>query len=123
MAQQALFHLAVAAVAMMLLPGCTVTQTQSAGLESSVNDAGLLGATPATLSSAFGPPELRRVEGNAQVWLYHSPVCGLDLILYPDHRGTPRVAMAVPNNGDPASCTASLRRELTDAALEHASSS
>ncbi|HTJ90540.1 MAG TPA: hypothetical protein VL356_10235 [Acidocella sp.] len=123
MAQQALFHLAVAAVAMMLLPGCTVTQTPSAGLESSVNDAELLGATPATLSSAFGPPELRRVEGNAQVWLYHSPICGLDLILYPDHRGTPRVAMAVPNNGNPASCTASLRHELTDAAWEHPSSS
>jgi hypothetical protein len=107
----------------MLLSGCTVTQTQSAGLEPSLNDPALLGATPATLSSTFGPPQLRRVDGNAQVWLYHSPVCGLDLILYPDHRGTPRVAVAVPNNGDPASCTASLRRELTDAALEHASSS
>ena len=124
MAQQALFHLAVAAVAIMLLSGCTMMPTQSAGLEPSLNDAGgLLGATPATLSSAFGPPELRRVDGSAQVWLYHSPVCGLDLILYPDHRGTPRVAMAVPNNGDPVSCTASLRRDLTDAALEHATSS
>jgi hypothetical protein len=122
MAQQALFHLAVAAVAMMCLPGCAVTQTQSAELEP-LNDTGLLGATPATLSSAFGPPELRRVDGNAQVWLYHSPICGLDLILYPDHRGMPRVAMAVPNNGDPVSCTASLRREVTDAALGHASSS
>jgi hypothetical protein len=122
MAQQALFHLAVAAVGVMFLSGCTVTQTQPAEL-GSANDAGLVGATPATLSSAFGPPELRRVDGKAQVWLYHSPVCGLDLILYPDHRGTPRVAMAVPNNGDPISCTASLRRELTDAALEHASSS
>jgi hypothetical protein len=122
MAQQALFHLAVAAVAMMLLPGCAVTQTQSAEL-GSLNDTGLLGATPAALSSAFGPPELRRVDGNAQVWLYHSPICGLDLILYPDHRGMPRVAMAVPNNGDPISCTASLRREVTDAYLGHASSS
>jgi hypothetical protein len=123
MAQQALFHLAVAAVAMMLLSGCTVTQTQSAQLGPPLNGGELLGATPATLSSAFGPPELRRVEGAAQVWLYHSPVCALDLILYPDHRGTPRVAVAVPNNGDPVSCMASLRRDLTDAAMEPATSS
>lgn len=125
MAQQALFHLAVAAVAIMLLSGCTVTQTQSANLALPLSNGGgeLLGATPTALSSAFGPPALRRVDGAAQVWLYHSPVCGLDLILYPDHSGTPRVAMAVPDNGDPASCTASLRRDLTDAALEHATSS
>jgi hypothetical protein len=123
MAQQALFHLAVAAVAIMLLSGCTMTQTPSAGLASPLTDGRLMGATPAALSSAFGPPELRRVDGTAQIWLYHSPVCGLDLILYPDHNGTPRVAMAVPDNGDPVSCTASLRRDLTDAALEHATSS
>ena len=124
MAQQALFHLAVAAVAIMLLSGCTVTQTQSANLASPLSNGGeLLGATPTALSSAFGPPALRRVDGAAQVWLYHSPVCGLDLILYPDRSGTQRVAMAVPDNGDTASCTASLRRDLTDAALEHATSS
>jgi hypothetical protein len=122
MAQQALFHLAVAAVAIMLLSGCTVTQTQTADFGAPL-DGGLLGATPATLSSTFGPPELRRVDGSAQVWLYHSPVCGLDLILYPDQRGTPRVTMAVPNNGDPASCAASLRRDLTDAGVERATSS
>ena len=124
MAQQALFHLAVAAVAIMLLSGCTMTQAQSANLASPLSNGGeLLGATPTALSSAFGPPALRRVDGAAQVWLYHSPVCGLDLILYPDQSGTPRVAMAVPDNGDTASCTASLRRDLTDAALEHATSS
>jgi hypothetical protein len=123
MAQQALFHLTVAAVAMMLLSGCAMTQTQSAALGAPLNAAELVGATPATLSSAFGPPELRRVDGTAQIWLYHSPVCGLNLILYPDHTGTPRVAMAVPNNGDPVSCTASLRRDLTDAALERSTSS
>ncbi|HVE22933.1 MAG TPA: hypothetical protein VNC39_13240 [Acidocella sp.] len=122
MAQQALVHLAVAAVAIMLLSGCTVTRTPSANL-AAADDVNLVGATPATLNSTFGTPVLRRVDGTAQVWLYHSQVCGLDLILYPDRQGTLRVAMAVPDNGDPAACAASLRRDLTDAALEHATSS
>jgi len=79
----------------------------------------LVGATPATLSAQFGPPVLMRVDGPAQVWLYHSQVCGLDLILYPDRAGVPRVATAVPDNGDEAACVASIARGLTDAALEH----
>jgi len=83
----------------------------------------LVGATPASLSAQFGPPALRRVDGAAQVWLYHSPVCGLNLILYPDHAGVPRVAAAVPDNGDAAECVASITHELTDAALEHPASS
>ncbi len=126
MAQQAFFQLVVAAAAVLLLAGCTRMQMQSGGLAASLGqlDAGqMVGATPATLSSAFGPPALRRVDGNAQVWLYHSPVCGLNLILYPDRSGTPRVAEAVPDNGDPVACAASLQRSLTDAALEHPAAS
>jgi hypothetical protein len=123
MAQQAAFQLIVAAVAVLLLSGCAPVPLQSADLGTPLSAGGLVGATPASLSSAFGPPELRRVDGSAQVWLYHSTVCGLDLILYPDRRGTPRVAVAVPDNGDPVSCTASLRRDFMDAGLEHATSS
>ncbi|HEY1856436.1 hypothetical protein [Acidocella sp.] len=123
MAQQAVFQLMVVAAAVLILSGCTQMSRQSADLATSLNAGGLVGATPATLSSAFGPPALRRVDGTAQVWLYHSAVCGLNLILYPDRSGMPRVALAVPDNGDPVSCTASLRRDLTDAALEHATSS
>jgi hypothetical protein len=127
MAQQAFFQLVVAAAAVLLLTGCANMQMQSAGISNSLNPMGgdgqLVGATAATLSSAFGPPALRRIDGTAQVWLYHSPVCGLDLILYPDRTGTPRVAAAVPDNGNPAACTASLRRNLTDAALEPDASS
>lgn len=78
----------------------------------------LVGATPDLLNSVFGAPALRRMDGSAQVWLYHSPVCGLNLILYPDSLGTPRVAMAVPDNTDPAACITSLQRSETDAALE-----
>ncbi|MDE8347804.1 MAG: hypothetical protein POH28_16765, partial [Acidocella sp.] len=79
----------------------------------------LVGDTPANLSAQFGHPALLRIDGPAQVWLYHSPVCGLDLILYPDRFGTPRVAAAVPNNADPDRCVRSLQHNLTDAALEH----
>ena len=123
MAQQAVFQLMVVAAAVLILSGCTQMSLQSSDLATSRNAGELVGATPATLSSAFGPPSLRRVDGTAQAWLYHSAVCGLNLILYPDRSGTPRVALAVPDNGDPVSCTASLRRDLTDAALEHATSS
>jgi hypothetical protein len=79
---------------------------------------GLIGATPATLDAAFGQPALRRVDGTAQVWLYHSPVCALNLILYPDPSGTPRVAAAVPDDNDPARCAASLAHPAIAAALE-----
>jgi hypothetical protein len=78
----------------------------------------LVGSTPAVLNAQFGAPALRRVDGTAQVWLYHSDVCGLNLILYPDRAGTPRVTLAVPDNGDPASCMASLQHGITAAALE-----
>jgi len=83
----------------------------------------LMGSTPAVLNAEFGAPVLRRVDGTAQVWLYHSEVCGLNLILYPDSSGTPRVAAAVPDNGDAASCMASLQRGVTAAALERGSAS
>ncbi len=73
------------------------------------------------LDAEFGKPVLLRVDGTAQVWLYHSAVCGLNLILYPDNAGVPRVADAVPDNGDPASCMESLQRGMTDAALERSS--
>ena len=94
MAQRVVFQLAVAAAAVLLLSGCANGLAPTADLTASTapNAIALVGATPVTLSSVFGPPELRRVDGTAQVWLYHSPVCGLNLILYPDRHGTPRVA-------------------------------
>ena len=91
----------------------------------------LMGSTPNVLNAEFGKPMLLRVDGNAQVWLYHSDVCGLNLILYPDPSGTPRVAAAVPDNNDPSRCMASLQHAVTAAAntiplertLEHPASS
>ncbi len=78
----------------------------------------LVGVTQVTLRADFGAPELQRVEGPAQVWLYHSSVCGLNVILFTGHDGIPRVAEAVPD-GDPQRCMNSLQqRGLTDAALD-----
>jgi hypothetical protein len=90
-----------------------------------VDTAGLVGATPALLSAEFGQPSLRRVDGAAQVWLYRSAACGLNLILYPDSTGTPRVAMAAPtaDSANPASCTTALQHAHVDAALEHQTTS
>lgn len=55
--------------------------------------AALLGARPEQLLGRFGPPALRREEGGAQVWLYMTPACQLDLVLYPEG-GAMRVAHA-----------------------------
>jgi hypothetical protein len=92
----------------------------AAGRFAPVSIAALSGATPDVINADFGPPALRRVDGAAQVWLYHSTTCGMNLFLYPDATGIPRVAAVVPDNGDPAACVASFRRAPTiAAALEH----
>jgi hypothetical protein len=92
-------------------------------LQPPIETQGLIGSTPAILNAEFGEPSLRRVDGPAQVWLYHSPVCGLNLILYPDASGTPRVATAVPDNDDPVRCMQSLQRGTTTANLDRPASS
>ena len=111
----------------ILLAGCADLPTQSvqtgAGAPPVLTAGNLVGATPAALNAAFGQPALLRVDGSAQVWLYHSPVCGLNLILYPDSTGVPHVAAAVPDNGDAARCTLSLEHPTTAAALEPPASS
>jgi hypothetical protein len=89
-------------------------------LQSPIPVQGLIGSTPAFLNAEFGQPVLRRIDGTSQVWLYHSQVCGLNLILFPDSQGVPRVADAVPDGSDQADCMASLQRI---AGLEHPSSS
>ena len=86
---------------------------------------GLVGSTPQILSAEFGKPALLRVDGPAQVWLYHTSGCGLNLILYPDPGGTPRVTLVTPTADStlPGQCTASLQRAHVDAGLEHQTAS
>lgn len=102
-----------------LLAGCGASpQTASNPRYAAPVAQPLIGATPTTLSAEFGQPALLRVDGAAQVWLYHSSSCGLNLVLYPDASGTPRVAMVSTADSSlaPADCTLSLRQAHFDAA-------
>ncbi|MFN3450422.1 MAG: hypothetical protein ACK44F_17130, partial [Roseococcus sp.] len=55
--------------------------------------AALIGARPEQLLARLGAPALRREEGGAQIWLYATSACHLDLVLYPEGGGL-RVAHA-----------------------------
>jgi hypothetical protein len=118
--QQITGFFALALVAGCAQPQAVTTSNLNNYAPPPVNPATLLGSTAAVLNAEFGRPVLRRIDGSAQVWLYHSEVCGLNLILYPDSAGVPRVAAAVPDSSDPVSCMASLQRV---AALEHGTTS
>jgi len=104
-----------AVLAVLGLAGCAQTPSGTPAALSLQNAASLVGSTPATLTAEFGPPVLRRIDGPAQVWLYHSDVCGLNVILYTDPAGVPRVADAVSDNGDATRCMESLQHSLTAA--------
>jgi hypothetical protein len=126
MAQRANFRILTLTGSLFALASCAGPNPQlgDAGPAIPSSTQGLVGSTPQVLNADFGAPALRRVDGSAQVWLYHSPVCGLDVFLYPDSNGIPRVAAAVPDNGDPASCMQSLASHgLTSAALERPAAS
>jgi hypothetical protein len=72
----------------------------------------LLGAGPEQLLARFGAPQLRREEAGAQIWLYATPACQLDLVLYPE-AGTARVAHAQARAGGLAQRTeAACLREI-----------
>jgi hypothetical protein len=110
-------------IASASLTGCAAPgNDESAGGPSFIQmpgeSRGLVGATPQYLSAAFGQPAILRVDGTAQVWLYHAGDCGLNLILYPDSAGTPRVAMAAPTDdgADINACSAALARAHVAAA-------
>jgi hypothetical protein len=57
----------------------------------------LLGQPPATLLRLLGQPRLRRREGEAEIWLYQSPFCHLDVMLYGE-AGGPAGTRAAPAN-------------------------
>lgn len=75
----------------------------------------LVGATAAALRADLGKPMLRRIDGSAEVWLYNSPICRLDVIFYPGAAGQPVVSLARPSPQtiSSASCVASLERRRT----------
>ncbi len=81
---------------MLLLAGCAVPPARIASSQAPPSNVDrLIGATPTSLEAELGPPLLLRRDGPAQVWLYRSARCAIDVILYRDpSTGAPRVAMA-----------------------------
>lgn len=67
----------------------------------------LLGRTPERVRQWLGEPALRRPEGSAaEVWLYASEACALDLVLYRDRAGRLRVGFAAARaRGEPGQGT------------------
>jgi len=95
------------------LAGCSAPAPRAAtGAATNAAPITLVGATIGGLQADFGRPALQRIDGSAQVWLYHSALCRLNLILYPGPNGAPQVraAMPMPRGVSESSCVASLEQ-------------
>lgn len=119
MAGQVIFRFLALGCGLAGLAGCADAPppVTAAAAPAPVSAQALVGSTAEVVNTDFGPPVLRRVDGTAQVWVYESAVCGLQVFLYPDSSGMPRVAAAVPDNGNPQSCMQSFAHGVTAAAL------
>jgi cytoskeletal protein CcmA (bactofilin family) len=99
------------------LAGCSGTPQPVAAAATGAADAAvpvtLVGSSARGLQADLGTPALRRIDGSAQVWLYDSPVCRLNVILYPGPGGAPAVsaAMPMPRGVSQSTCVESLMRE------------
>ncbi|EKM99668.1 MULTISPECIES: hypothetical protein [Acidocella] len=124
MAKRAVFRILFTLAGLGGLGACAAPPKIAAGNDLPQSEQALKGSTPQVLDADFGQPSLRRTDGQAQVWLYHSPICGMNVFLYPDAHGVPRVAAAVADAGDdPQSCMMSLEHPVAAAALERNASS
>ena len=72
----------------------------------------LIGASSAVLRAALIPPILRRHDGPADVWLYDSQLCRLEVVLYRGAGGSKLVSLAqpMPASVQLSACMASLQR-------------
>lgn len=125
MAGHVVFRFLALGCGLAALAGCAAAPSSplSQSTATPASTQALVGSTPQVLNADFGTPLLLRTDGQAQVWVYQSAVCDLQVFLYPDASGVPHVAAAVPDNGNPASCMKSFTHTLTDAALERPPSS
>jgi len=105
-------------VAIMLLAtglaGCSGTpRPVAAAATGATIPVTLVGTSAQNLQADLGRPTLRRIDGSAQVWLYDSSVCRLNVILYPGPSGAPSVsaAMPLPHGVSQSSCVASLMHD------------
>lgn len=118
MARVTSLRFSLVATVLGFLTGCA-NQTPLPATQS-ISQQALTGATTQMLNADFGQPLLRRTDGPVQVWLYQTPTCNLDVFLYPDANGNPRVRQVLADDGaNPQSCMQSLTRNTMSAALEH----
>jgi hypothetical protein len=75
----------------------------------------LIGATPALLRASLIPPVLRRKDGAAEVLVYNSQTCRLEIVLYPGAGGGKLVSLVqpMPRTVQLSTCMASLQRNGT----------
>ncbi|WP_424814616.1 hypothetical protein [Roseococcus sp. YIM B11640] len=79
----------------------------------------LLGASPEAVRATLGEPLMRREEGVAQIWLYSTAGCQIDIVLY-SAEGGPRVAHVQARAGGLAQRTeASCLRDLASQGAAH----
>ncbi|HQT66950.1 MAG: hypothetical protein B7Z78_12030 [Rhodospirillales bacterium 20-60-12] len=96
-----------------LIAGCAAPPTPVVGAAAGPSvPVTLVGDSPALVTATLGEPALRRVEGPSQVWLYASPLCRMNVFIFPGADGKPLVAAASPIEPavNPANCLASLER-------------
>ncbi len=72
----------------------------------------LIGASSKVLRAALIPPVLRRHDGPADVWIYDSQLCRLEIVLYRGAGGSKLVSLAqpMPASVQLSACMASLQR-------------
>ena len=97
-----------------------VTENNTPAYAPNMSEQALKGATADILTADFGPPMLLREDGPAQVWLYQTPICNLDVFLYKDAFGIPRVnALVISDGANVQDCLLGLTQSTTTTALEH----
>ncbi|MDD2875825.1 MAG: hypothetical protein PHT60_01195 [Acidiphilium sp.] len=104
---------AVVLLLAVALAGCSAAQPPAVTSASTAPvPVMLVGTSVSDLRADLGVPALQRVDGSAQVWLYDSPVCRLNIVLYPGPSGTPQVsaAMPMPRGVSQSACVASLEQ-------------
>jgi len=63
----------------------------------------IMGLSPDTLLNIFGAPALKRMERDAEVWLYGNSECRVHLYYYPNDNGDFRLDYVATTAADPAS--------------------
>jgi hypothetical protein len=111
-------RLALLLIAAGLLAGCATQAPAPSANKAALaapSPVHLIGATSGLLRASLIPPVLRRQDGSAEVLLYNSQICRLEVVLYPGAGGGKLVSLAqpMPRTVHLSACMASLQRNGT----------